>query len=812
MKAVIMAGGEGTRLRPLTCNKPKPMVPVANKPVMEHIIELLQEHSIKDIAVTLQYMPQVIKDYFGDGKDRNVNLQYFVEDKPLGTAGSVKNAEDFLDETFIVISGDALTDVDIDKAVEFHRKKGAIATLVLKKVDIPLDYGVVVTNEEGRITKFLEKPSWSEVFSDTVNTGIYILSPEIFSYFQKGIFYDFSRDLFPELLRDGKPMYGYVTENYWCDIGDLRAYNQANIDTLNKSVSVKIPYKSAKPGIWIGNSSRISESAVIHQPVIIGNNCVIGDNAVIGPDCIIGDFCVIDAGVSIKKSVIIRNSCISKNCELRGAVICERVNIHEGVQIYENAIIGELTTINQNACIKPEVKIWPEKLIEEETTVNTNVVWGSRFKKSFFGNRGVCGELNVDITPEFVSKLAASYAATMKAGSRVVISCDGETASVMLKASMTAGVMSVGCGVIDFANTILSSERRYIKTCKAEGGIYISSSANGDSKINILLMDSKGLDIKKDFERKIETAFCREDFRRSRANEVRKLENKEPDIELYVQNALHMLGNRKIGAKIAYFTPLDFADEIIKKVLKETNCKGGRLFLESNINSEDRIIDSLRKMVLSKKYDIGVVFDRNFEKLIIIDKNGKEHRGENLRLLIVSALLASKKASTLVVPYNSTQLIDEMASKINTRVFRTKTSSQDIMRAIAEQTDESCELQLAVNFDAIFTLCFLLLTVKKLGISFEEFAEGLPTINMKVLEVSCPWNAKGKVIRELINEKNAQKECLEGVMLTSSQGRVLILPDAERPVCNIISEAATAEFADELSISYEEKVKRIAKG
>ena len=197
MKAVIMAGGEGTRLRPLTCNRPKPMVPIVNKPVMEHIIELLKKYELADVAVTLQYLPDMIKDYFGDGKEFGINLRYYVEDKPMGTAGSVKNAEEFLDDTFIVISGDALTDIDLKKAIDFHFSKGSIATLVLKKVDIPLEYGVVVTDENGRITRFLEKPSWGEVFSDTVNTGIYILSPEVLGYFNKNEMFDFSKDLFP---------------------------------------------------------------------------------------------------------------------------------------------------------------------------------------------------------------------------------------------------------------------------------------------------------------------------------------------------------------------------------------------------------------------------------------------------------------------------------------------------------------------------------------------------------------------------------------------------------------------------------------
>src|SRR5690554_6704997 len=196
MKAVIMAGGEGTRLRPLTCNLPKPMVPILNKPMMEHIIKLLKRHQITDIASTLWYLPRDVTDYFGDGSDFGVKMEYYVEEEPLGTAGSVKNAEQFLDETFIVVSGDSLTDIDLTKAVEFHRANNAVATLVLTKVSNPLNYGIVITAEDGRIRQFLEKPSWSEVFSDTVNTGIYVLEPEVLQLFDKGQNFDFSKDLF----------------------------------------------------------------------------------------------------------------------------------------------------------------------------------------------------------------------------------------------------------------------------------------------------------------------------------------------------------------------------------------------------------------------------------------------------------------------------------------------------------------------------------------------------------------------------------------------------------------------------------------
>lgn len=238
-----MAGGKGTRLRPLTCNIPKPMVPMLDKPVMEYGIELLKKFGITDIAVTVHYLPEVIKNYFGDGSDFGVNLHYFEEITPLGTAGSIKNAESFLDERFIVISGDALTDFDLSEGIKFHVEKDALVSIFMKQVECPLEYGVIMTNKNAEIIRFLEKPSWDEVFSDTVNTGIYVIEPEVFNYIEKDVPTDFSKDLFPLLMGKGIPLYGYSAEGYWSDVGNLKQYRQSNEDLLEGLVNVPLKLK-----------------------------------------------------------------------------------------------------------------------------------------------------------------------------------------------------------------------------------------------------------------------------------------------------------------------------------------------------------------------------------------------------------------------------------------------------------------------------------------------------------------------------------------------------------------------------------------
>src|SRR5579875_3612450 len=273
MKAVVMAGGEGSRLRPLTIARPKPMVPIVGRPVAEHILNLLKEHNITDVVMTVQYLASNIEDYFGDGSQFGMRIRYSREESPLGTAGSVKLAEDWLrDEPFLVISGDALTDFNLTKIIEFHREKQAMATLTLAHVANPLEYGVIITDDEGHITQFLEKPSWAQVFSDTINTGIYVLDPKIFDYFERDIVFDFSNDLFPILLKNGDPLYGYIADGYWCDVGNLSEYMRANADALQGNVQVKIPGHNIGGDIWVEQGVEIGEDAQIFGPVYLGQS------------------------------------------------------------------------------------------------------------------------------------------------------------------------------------------------------------------------------------------------------------------------------------------------------------------------------------------------------------------------------------------------------------------------------------------------------------------------------------------------------------------------------------------------------------
>lgn len=370
MKAMILAGGKGTRLRPITCELPKPMVPVVNTPIMEHIILFLRKNNIKDIGVTLMYMSQKIKNYFGDGSSWGVHLTYFTEDTPRGTAGSILRAASWLDDTFVVLCGDCISDIDLEEAIRSHRLNGAIATLVLVKSDNPIDYGIVGTDSNGCITGFLEKPSRSQVFTNTVNTGIYILEPEVFKYIEPDLPFDFSRQLFPKLLKSGHPLFGHTSPKYWSDVGSLKSYLNTHKDILDRKAGSESRLTSDPRRIITGMSTVIEPTAVLNGPCVIGDNCYIGHGAVIDSYTVIGNNCFIENKAIVKRSILHDNVSVGIGSELRGSILGSRVRLMRHVSCYENTAVGSGNILHEYCRIGPNVRIWPGKMVDASSAVN----------------------------------------------------------------------------------------------------------------------------------------------------------------------------------------------------------------------------------------------------------------------------------------------------------------------------------------------------------------------------------------------------------------------------------------------------------
>src|SRR3990170_2645017 len=517
-----MAGGFGTRLRPLTNNLPKPMVPMANRPMMEHIIELLKKNDITALTALLYFQPEMISGYLGDGSNLRVKPDYITLPVDLGTAGAVGSAMRKIggDETTLIISGDVLTDIDLKRAVEFHKKNNSAATIVLTRVENPLPFGIVITDEEGRIVRFLEKPSWGEVFSDTINTGIYILEKKVLDYIPADREFDFSKDLFPIMLEKKEPLFGYIAEGYWKDVGSLEEYRAANMDILQGNVHVEIPGERIEGRrLWVGKGSRIDFTARLEGAIVIGENCRIEADARIS-NSIIGPNSTVEEGAVIRDSVLWDSTRVARGASLHENVVGSSSEILDQAHIAEGVIVSDHCRIGRNATLKANVKVWPYKIVEDDATLASSLIWGEKWSRNIFSTYGVTGLANIELSPEFAAKLGAAYGASLKKGSVVSTSRDAHKTSRMINRAVMTGILSTGVNIHDYGVTPIPVVRYLARSGSEIGGVHTRRSPFDASVIDLIFFDNKGLNLHPNQEKTIERLFFREDFRRAKMEET----------------------------------------------------------------------------------------------------------------------------------------------------------------------------------------------------------------------------------------------------------------------------------------------------
>src|SRR5256712_3645655 len=440
MRAVVMAGGQGSRLRPLTSNQPKPMLPIVGRPMMEHILRLARSHGFTEVIATVQFLASVVRNYFGDGSDVGVTISYATEEEPLGTAGSVRNAAPLLDDRTLVLSGDTLTDVDLTELVKFHESTGAAVTVAVARVPNPLEFGIVITDESGRVERFLEKPGWGDVFSDTINTGIYVLERDVIESIPEGVEFDFSKDLFPLLLEKGCPIYGYVTDRYWTDVGNLGAYLAAHRDVLDRKVDAELAGFELRHGIWLGEGAEVDPDANVQGPAFIGAYSRIEGGASLREHTVVG------RGVSIKSAAFLTPSGLhdymyaGPSARLRGCSGGQNSAVKAGARLEEGVVVADECHIGEGAVLQPQVKVYPFKTVEPGAIVSKSIVWQSGGARGLFGERGVAGLFNLDITPELALRLALAYATLQPRGTTVAGCRDATRAARILQRAMVAGI------------------------------------------------------------------------------------------------------------------------------------------------------------------------------------------------------------------------------------------------------------------------------------------------------------------------------------------------------------------------------------
>ncbi len=805
------------------------------KPIMEHLLNLLVSHGIRDVLVTLQYKPEIIEDYFGSGSQFGIHIRYFVEGEPLGTAGSVKSAEGFLNDTFLVISGDAMTDMDLTAAVEYHHCRGSLATIVLTRVPTPLEYGVVILDEGGRVQRFLEKPSWGEVFSDMVNTGVYVLEPAVLGYFESGKQFDFSKDLFPMLLQAGEPMYGYETDGYWCDVGNLEAYRQTHFDILSGKARFCISSREVGPGVWIEDGTEVHRTATIQGPAYIGARCKIGPNAEIGEYSVLGEQVLVGTNASLKRSVLWNNVYLGSEVELRGAILCDRVSVKDRCAVFEGAVVGTDSTVGQKSIVKPGVKVWPDKIVSPGTTLSSSVIWGSTSFNRLFGTLGIAGGFNIEMTAEFAAKLGAAYGSGLTEGTAVVLGADGSKGAQVIKRALSAGVLSSGHDVRDIGTVTMPVARFAVARLRSGGGIYVARPVGDPNGVLARFIDDKALDIDGSEQRRIERDFFGEDFARAHVHAVGELSH-VADIAVHYLNALEStldvpaIRDRKFRVvleadrltmlplvrRLAERFGLDMiaVDDPIGHAVDNTELTSGPNGIETEA---DRVLEGLvgvSQRVLSSGADLGVVIDPGGERVILVDERGSSLSGDSFLALLSLMVLRQRTGARVVAPVTAPAAIERLAHEFDGEVVRTKANLRSIMETMMREKvfiggSDLPSFQPA--FDAVAALARILEFMAKEKVPLSQLMTRVPPIHMDKATVSCPWERKGEVMRTLIEtEAKDRLELLDGIKVYHDSGWALVLPDSDEPVVHVYSEAASMEDAMQLREMYVSRITEIS--
>jgi len=831
-----MAGGEGSRLRPLTSNAPKPMVPLANRPMMEYVVELLRSHGVTEVVVTVAYLADAIRSYFGDGSEFGVRITYAAEEVPLGTAGSVANAREFLDERFLVISGDVLTDVDLSRLVARHDESGAVATIGLVRVPEPLEFGIVITDGDGAIERFLEKPSWGQVFSDTVNTGIFVCEPEIFDHIAPGRAVDFSSEVFPALLEGGASLMGVVLDGYWEDVGTLEAYLAAHRDLLDGRVNVELPGFYLGGGIRLGVNADVHPGATVVGPALIGDNCRIEAGARIGEYAVLGANLRVSGEGVIERSVVGDNSFLGEGVRLRGALVGRSCDIRSGVRADEGVVLGDECFVGEEAQLATGVKVYPFKTIEAGAVVNTSIVWESRGARSLFGADGVSGLANVDITPEFATRLAMAHGTSLAKGSTVVTSRDSSRTARMLKRSLMAALNATGINVEDLEVASVPLTRWIVRRPSVSGGITVRLDPNDPQSVDIRFFDGDGMDLSVAARRKVERLVDREDFRRVFPGEIgeigfapRALEHYAAAIESTVDIAAIRDRGFKVVVDYAYGSTSFAMPTVLAKLGLEALAVNPFMstagMLGADLDDHARTVGDL---VRASGSHLGAVFEPGGERLRLIDDEGTVLDGTT-SLLAVLALLGSGGAFggdgatgplAVALPVSASDRAAELAAKGGLAVVRARLGGHGLSVAAeepgvvfaADGAGGFINPAFLPSFDAAAAFVAVLDLLARSGQRLSEVVHGLPAVHVSHETVVTPWDAKGQVMRSLVEQSaDHDVELLDGVKVRHDGGWALALPDTEEPLTHVWAEGPTAGDARRLAQEYVRRIRQMVR-
>ncbi len=559
------------------------------------------------------YKGEKIIQHFENKKYNNIDIEFSFEDKPLGTAGSVKNALKNHDEDFLVISGDAMCDFDLSKAINFHKQKNSMATILLKKVNDPREYGLVNINDSGKVESFIEKPSFANCNCDNANTGIYILSSKVLDLIPENTFFDFAMDLFPKMLEKDMPIYGYIENGYWCDIGNFESYVKCQKDILLNKVKCDI-----KANYYYGvyHKGEFPQGEFnIDPPVYIGENVIIGENAQLNCGTVIGDNVTIGDESILNQSIVLNSTYISDNVKCNNAIICENAKILRSSNIFEGCVIGKDSVINEHVTISNGSKIWNEKNVPKYSNIRQNIKMGYPVNISF-DDDGICGEINLNITPLLCSKIGSAVASLGNSLS-IAIASNNQSIATPFKHGLISGILASGGNVFDFNQNVETQFEFCMKKSEVDFGIYIDIGRT--TKIKVL---QKGaLPLIREFERKIENFINKDEYLKVNQNNFGKISNLSSFNKLYEIDLARNIVPTSKNTKIKIISKNSYIENMLSKILKDA---GGTVIGDNVTIGDESILN--QSIVLNSTYISDNVKCNN----AVICENAKILRSSNI--------------------------------------------------------------------------------------------------------------------------------------------------------------------------------------
>lgn len=788
MKAIIMAGGEGKRLRPITCTMPKPMVPVLNRPIVEYTMELLKKHGITDAVYTLHYMGETIRNYVGDGSRWGLKCSFAESDKPLGTAGSVRQAVEDAPERIIVLSGDGITDIDLTELIDEHEKSGAPVTIALKMVKNPGEYGIAVLDKKGDIERFIEKPDKSEVFSDLANTGIYIIEPEVVEMIPKDKEFDFSKDLFPMVMEKKMRIHGCRVNGYWCDVGDIAELRRAQADMLNGKCKF---YTSAMnyAGIFVEANAQISDSATLIPPCYIGSGVQIADKVIIEPYSVIGSNAIIESGTTVKRSIIFENAVIRSNAELRGTVVCENAHVDSRASLYEGSTIGAGTHIGTGVTVRPGVGIWPDKEIEGGFNCEDNFVWGNSVRRVEFEDSSIRGYADIQLTPEAALRLGAAFASRFTLPARAAVCCDGSQVSVVLKHSVISGIASQGVDVVAVNTMSRSAFGFTIAQSGCEGGIYVEGGSGRETAL--IVFDKTGIEAPKELMRSIKASFIFGEQKPSTAAELGVISQSNGMEDVYETRLTQQVDAELLrnARKILRLDTDEQTFRIVSRVVLRLGWKVERAYGQriAPVLYEDEIaITKFKNGMLAASVD-GMVADER-----------------KIMAVIAANAIDNGEMSKFALPVSFAEEYREELKRRGAELIFSAEQEGKIKRAA--MNNNAYYPPLYEEEAMILKLCEIFAKGKLAG-----YIEQMPVLYSVERSIQAGGRDVGRILRRFVDGENqADKELIDGVKLKFDTGWVIVKPGRGKTSSfRIVAGSSSEEYARELCDIYTEKLKNI---